>query len=153
SLADWYDPGNSESGYVAADPRTPDITYTANCCGQLTRVDARTGFARDVSVIAGAQGFIGRPSGRVPYRFNWTSPVVIPSNDPSAIYFAAHVLFRSRDEGQSWSIVSPDLTRNEPSRTGASGGQITTENVSQEWYASIHTVAPSPVTKGVIWTG
>jgi photosystem II stability/assembly factor-like uncharacterized protein len=152
-LADWYSPGNSESGYVAVDPKDPDITYTANGLGVLSRVDARTGFSRDVSPIFNGMGLLGRPSGGVLHRFNWTTPVVIPENDPSSLYVAAQVLFRSRDGGQSWGIVSPDLTANSPRTTGGSGGPISPENVSQEWYATIHTVSPSPVTKGVIWTG
>jgi photosystem II stability/assembly factor-like uncharacterized protein len=152
-MGDWYDPGSSESGYIAADPLNPDITYTANCCGELSRVDARTGFSRDVSPFPPGQGLIGRHAKDVPYRFNWTSPVIIPAKDPKTVYFAAQYLLRTRDEGRSWSIVSPDLTRNDPRTTGPSGGPITIEAISQEWYATIHTVSASPLVKGLIWTG
>jgi hypothetical protein len=87
------------------------------------------------------------------YRFQWNYPILFSPNDPNVLYAAGDHLFRSANEGQSWEMMSPDLTRNDKSKQGAAGGAITKDNTSVEYYDTIFTVAESPVQKGVIWTG
>ena len=87
------------------------------------------------------------------YRFQWTFPIVISPHDPNTVYAGSNVLHRSTDEGQSWQVISPDLTRNDKTKLGPSGGPITKDNTSVEYYCTIFAVAESPVTKGVLWVG
>jgi hypothetical protein len=87
------------------------------------------------------------------YRFQWNYPLLFSPHDRKVLYAAANVLFRSTSEGMSWEVISGDLTRNDKSRQGPSGGPITKDNTSVEYYGTIFSVAESPVAKGVIWTG
>src|SRR5262249_760361 len=87
------------------------------------------------------------------YRCQWNFPIVFSPHDPNTLYAAANVLFKSTNEGQSWQQISEDLTRNDKSKQGSSGGPITKDNTSIEYYCTIFTVMESPVQKGVIWTG
>src|SRR5437879_2508104 len=87
------------------------------------------------------------------YRFQWNFPLLFSPNDPNTLYAAANVLFKSTNEGQSWEIISPDLTRNDKSKQGPSGGPLTKDNTSIEYYDTIFTVMESPVQAGTIWTG
>src|SRR6267143_24589 len=87
------------------------------------------------------------------YRFQWTFPIVFSPLDPNDLYIGANVVFRSRNDGQSWDIISPDLTRNDKTRQASSGGPITKDNTSIEYYDVVFVVAPSPHRKDVIWVG
>src|ERR1043166_4710288 len=87
------------------------------------------------------------------FRFQLSYPILISSKHPNVLYAAGGHLFRSTNEGQSWEMISPDLTRNDKSKQGPGGGPITKDNTSVEYYDTIFTVAESPVQKGVIWTG
>jgi hypothetical protein len=87
------------------------------------------------------------------YRFQWTYPIVLSPHDPNTLYAASNVLFRSTNEGQTWTPISGDLTRHDPRTLGPSGGPITKDQTSVEYYATIFTVAESPTQPGVIWTG
>ena len=87
------------------------------------------------------------------YRFQWNFPIVFSPHDPNTLYAAATCFSRSTNEGQSWEIISPDLTRNDKSKQGPSGGPITKDNTSVEYYATIFAVMESPVQAGTIWTG
>src|SRR5262249_16785085 len=87
------------------------------------------------------------------YRFQWTAPIMISPHDPKVVYHAANVLFRSRDGGQAWQRISPDLTRNDKSKQKWSGGPITGDNTGAEYYCTIFAIAESPKEKGVLWAG
>ena len=148
---DWFDVGGGESGYIAPDPTNPEIVYAGSYDGFLTRFDRRTMQQRDINAYpdnpmgSGAEG--------AKERFQWTFPIVFSPHAPSTMYAASQHLFRTRDEGQTWQSISPDLTRNDASKLGPSGGPITKDNTSVEYYCTIFTVAESPKTKGVIWAG
>jgi photosystem II stability/assembly factor-like uncharacterized protein len=148
---DWYDVGGGESGYIAPDPRDPNIVYAGTYYGVMTRYDHRLGETRNVSVWPETPG--GRPAADVRYRFQWTFPIVISPLDPGALYAAANVLFKSTDQGQSWQPISPDLTRNDKSKQGHNGGPLTGDNSSADYYCTIFTVAPSRQEKDTIWAG
>ncbi len=148
---DWYPVGGGESGYIAPDPRDPNIVYAGTYYGVMTRYDHRLGESRNVSVWPETPG--GRPAGDVKYRFQWTFPIVISPVDPTALYAAANVLFKSTDQGQSWQPISPDLTRNDKTKLGPNGGPLTGDNSSADYYCTIFTVAPSRLEKDTIWTG
>jgi photosystem II stability/assembly factor-like uncharacterized protein len=148
---DWYAVGGGESGYIAPDPRDPNIVYAGTYYGVMTRYDHRLGESRNVSVWPETPG--GRPAADVKYRFQWTAPIVISPVDPAALYAAANVLFKSTDQGQSWQAISPDLTRNDKTKQGHNGGPLTGDNSSADYYCTIFTVAPSRLEKDTIWTG
>jgi photosystem II stability/assembly factor-like uncharacterized protein len=148
---DWEPTSGGESGYIVADPKNPDVVYGGSYGGLLTRLNHATGEFRDVNPWP--DNPMGSGAADIKYRFQWNFPVTFSPNDPNTLYAAAQVLFRSTDGGQSWATISPDLTRNDKSRQGSSGGPITQDNTSVEYYGTIFYVAESPVEPGVIWTG
>jgi len=148
---DWYDVGGGESGYIVPDPTDPNIVYAGSYFGILTRYDRRTEQALLISPWPDDPD--GHAAEEQKYRFTWTMPILISPHDPHVLYFAAQVLFKSTDGGQSWTVISPDLTRNDKSKQGPSGGPITKDQASVEYYDVIYSVAESPLQKGLIWAG
>jgi hypothetical protein len=117
----------------------------------MTKHDTRSNQQQNVSPFP--EEVIGEPSSNRKYRFQWTYPIVFSPHDPNTLYATAQVVFRSRDEGMSWEIISPDLTRNDKSKQAPSGGPITKDNTGVETYNTIFTFAESPVEQGVLWSG
>jgi photosystem II stability/assembly factor-like uncharacterized protein len=150
--SDWYPVGGCESGYVAPKPGSDGAVVYAGCYdGVITRLDRRTGQRRDITVYP--ENPMGWGAEGMKYRFQWTFPIVASSHDPGTLYAAGNVLFRSTNEGQSWEPISPDLTRNDPSKLGPSGGPITKDNTSVEYYCTIFALAESRREKGLLWAG
>jgi photosystem II stability/assembly factor-like uncharacterized protein len=147
----WYSVGGGESGYIAVRADSPSVVFAGSYGGRLTRFDSRTMQMRTVSPWP--DNPMGYSAGDIKYRFQWTYPIVLSPHDPNTLYAAAQVLFRSRDDGMSWKVISPDLTRHDPRTLGPSGGPITKDQTSVEYYATIFAVAESPLTKDEIWTG
>jgi photosystem II stability/assembly factor-like uncharacterized protein len=150
-IGDWYDVGGGESGYIAVRPDTPDIVFAGSYGGLLTRKDTKTGFERDVNPWPNNP--MGHDAADAKYRFQWTYPIVISPHNPGRMYVGSSVIFQSDDEGQTFRPISPDLTRHDPRTLGASGGPITKDQTSVEYYATVFTIAESPRTAGVIWAG
>ncbi|MBA2704501.1 MAG: glycosyl hydrolase [Blastocatellia bacterium] len=148
---DWYDVGGGESGWIAPSPKDSQIVYAGSYRGLITRYDRHTGQLRNVSPYPNNP--MGAGADVLKYRFQWNFPILFSPHDSNTLYAAGNVLFRSLNEGQSWEIISPDLTRNDKSKQASSGGPITKDNTSIEYYDTIFTVMESPVAKGVIWTG
>ncbi|MFN2531037.1 MAG: WD40/YVTN/BNR-like repeat-containing protein [Pyrinomonadaceae bacterium] len=148
---DWYDVGGGESGWIAPLPSDSEIVFAGSYGGLITRYDHHTGQLRDVNPYP--DNPMGAGADVLKYRFQWNFPLVFSPHDPGTLYTAANVLFRSKDEGQSWEVISPDLTRNDKSKQASSGGPITKDNTSIEYYDTIFTVMESPVQAGTIWTG
>jgi photosystem II stability/assembly factor-like uncharacterized protein len=149
--ADWYDVGGGESGWIAPSPKDSQVVFAGSYGGLITRFDHRTGQLRDVSPYPNNP--MGAGADVLKYRFQWNFPILFSPNDPDALYAAGNVLFRSVNEGQAWEVISPDLTRNDKAKQGSSGGPITKDNTSVEYYSTIFTVMESPLEKGLIWTG
>ncbi len=149
--SDWYDVGGGESGWIAPSPKDSQIVYAGSYGGLITRYDHHTGQLRDVSPYPNNP--MGAGADVLKYRFQWNFPILFSPHDPNTLYTAGNVLFRSLNEGQSWEVISPDLTRNDRSKQGSSGGPITKDNTSIEYYDTIFTVMESPLQRGVIWTG
>ena len=148
---DWYDVGGGESGYIAPDPRDYNIVYAGDNGAVLTRFDKRTEQAQDVSPWP--LDTSGQGAATLKHRFQWTYPIVISPNDPNEIYAGAEVVFKSTDQGHSWQVISPDLTRNDKSKQQPSGGPITLDITSVEYYDTVFTIAESPKQKDLIWVG
>lgn len=148
---DWFPVGGGESGWIAPHPKDSRIVFAGSYGGYLTRDDKRTGQTRTVNVWP--DNPMGRAPSELKYRFQWNFPILFSPHDANVLYAASNVLHRSMNEGQSWEDMSGDLTRNDRSKQVSSGGPITKDNTSVEYYGTIFTVAESPVKKGVLWTG
>jgi photosystem II stability/assembly factor-like uncharacterized protein len=147
----WYPVGGGESGYIAPDPHDPEIVYAGSYGGEITRYDHRTG--QEKNITPWPINPIGAAAIDQKYRFQWTEPIAFSPHDPKTLYFAAQVLFKSSDEGMSWQIISPDLTRNDKSKQVSAGGPITKDNTGVEVYDTIFSVVESPLQKDLIWAG
>ncbi|SHK36373.1 VPS10 domain-containing protein [Rhodothermus profundi] len=151
SERDWEPTAGGESGWLAPDPKDPEIVYGGSYGGYLERYDHRTRQRRRVDIWP--DNPMGHGAKDLKYRFNWNFPILFSRHDPNVLYAAANVLFRTTNEGQSWEQISPDLTRNDTTKMGPSGGPITKDNTSVEYYGTIFALAESVHEPGVIWTG
>ncbi len=147
---DWYDVGGGESGFIAVRPDDPAIVYASDLPGLgVTRYDHRTFQIREI----GPWPEPGSEEGRLRYRFNWSVPVVLSPHDPNVLYVAANRVFRTANEGASWDLISPDLTRRDPVKTESLQTFDTWEDLQDSHYCTISALAESPVARGVLWTG
>jgi photosystem II stability/assembly factor-like uncharacterized protein len=146
-----YDAGGGESGYIAPDPRDTDVFYAGSYGGLLTRINRRTGEERAINVWP--DNPMGFSSSDMTERFQWTYPIVFSPTDPRTLYATSQHVWRSRNEGQTWERISPDLSRHDPSTMGPSGGPITLDQTGVETYAVVFAFAPSPVDGRVLWAG
>ncbi|HET9838554.1 MAG TPA: glycosyl hydrolase, partial [Candidatus Angelobacter sp.] len=147
---DWYAVGGGESGYIAPYPPDPNIVF-ANAEAFTSRFDKRTEQVVDISVWP--VDYSGYGAEKLPHRFNWTSPLFISPHDPNTMYTAQESVFKSSNGGQSWTAISGDLTRNDKSKQKPSGGPITLDITSVEYYDTIFALAESPVERGMLWAG
>jgi photosystem II stability/assembly factor-like uncharacterized protein len=148
---DWYPVGGGESGYIAPDPQDPETVYANSDSGQMTRYDHRTENLRDVSMYP--LDVSGNGAANLKYRIQWTEPVFVSAHDSNVLYTAAQFVLKSSDQGRSWKRISADLTRNDKSKQQPSGGPITLDITSVEYYDTVFTLAESPLTKGMLWAG
>jgi len=147
----FYEVGGGESGYIAPDPTDTDVFFAGSYGGYISRLNRRTGQRRQVDVWP--DNPMGWGSESITERFQWTFPIVFSPVDPKTLFVSSQHLFRTRNEGQSWERISPDLTRHDPKTMQPSGGPITKDNTGVETYAVIFTIAPSHQDIGTIWTG
>jgi photosystem II stability/assembly factor-like uncharacterized protein len=147
---DWYDVAGGECGFIIADPRDANITYgsSENFIGRLDRHNMQEQLIPVWPVDAS-----GHAAKDLEHRFNWTSPLAMSPFDPDTLYYGMERLYRTSDRGGSWTAISPDLTRNDKSKQEASGGPITKDITSVEYYDTIFAIAESPLRKGLIWVG
>lgn len=148
--SEWESTAGGESGWLAPHPADPEIVFGGSYGGYLQRLDHRLSLSRNVTVWP--DNPIGAGAGEQKYRFQWNFPIQWSRHEKGVLYTAAQVLFASRDEGQSWQVISPDLTRNDPSKLGSSGGPITQDNTSVEYYGTIFAFDEGRV-PGTLWCG
>ncbi len=151
SERDWHAVGGGESGWLAPDPLNSQFVYGGSYDGLLTRYDNKTGSSRNITVWP--DNPMGRGVEAMKYRFQWSYPIYFSTSDPKTLFTGANVLLSTRDEGQHWTVASPDLTRNDKSKQGPVGGPITKDNSAVEYYDTIFTIDESRVQKGLIWVG
>ena len=149
--SDAYAIGGGESGYIAVRPDDPDIVFAGNYQGLMTRYDNRTGQQRNIMIWPETSS--GWGAAELRHRFQWTFPIVLSPHDPGVLYAAGERVFRSLDDGASWTAISPDLTRNDKAKQQASGGPITKDNTGAEYYCTVFAFAESPKQRGVLWAG
>jgi photosystem II stability/assembly factor-like uncharacterized protein len=150
-MRDWEVTAGGESGYIVADPKNPDIVYGGSYGGLLTVVNHKTGEFRDVNPWP--DNPMGWGAADIKQRFQWNFPIFFSPNDPTKLYAASQYLMQSTNGGSSWQTISPDLTRNDKSKGAPTGGPITKDNTSVEYYSTIFYAAESPVEPGVLWVG
>jgi photosystem II stability/assembly factor-like uncharacterized protein len=148
---DWYDVGGGESGFVVPDPTNPDVVYAGSYDGLITRFDKKTHQVQDVS--SWPLNPMGSGDAELKHRFQWTAPIMINPNDPSAVYHGGEQVFKTTDNGMTWAAISGDLTRNDKTKEQSSGGPLTQDNTSVEYYATVFALAASPVDKSTLWAG
>lgn len=148
---DWYPVGGGESGYIAVNSKDSNIVYAGSYSGLLTRYDHRSKQVQNISVWPNNP--MGAGASDLKYRFQWTYPIVASPHDPNVLYVTGNYVFKSTNEGMSWETISPDLTRNDKSKLASSGGPITQDNTSIEYYATIFAFVESPIQKGLLWAG
>lgn len=151
SEEDWEETAGGESAHITVDPLNNDIVYGGSYDGFLTRVNHKTGSVRGINVWP--DNPMGHGAEGMKYRFQWNFPIFFSRHNPKRLYAASNHLHMTEDEGQTWQLVSPDLTRNEKEKLVSSGGPITKDNTSVEYYATIFAVNESPLKEGVIWAG
>lgn len=148
---DWEPTAGGESGHIAVDPTDNDVVFGGSYDGLLTRKNHRTGEERGIN--AWPDNPMGHGAEGAKYRFQWNFPIFFSPHDTKKLYAASQNLHVSYNAGESWELASPDLTRNDASKMGSSGGPITKDNTSVEYYCTIFAVAESPYEKDLILAG
>ncbi len=147
----WEPSTGGESAHLAPDPKNPGIVYGGTYKGYMMRLDHSTGQVRSTNV------WPDNPAGSgvevMKYRFNWNFPVFFSPHHPNKLYAGSNFLHVTTNEGQSWEVISPDLTRGEPETLRSSGGPITQDNTGVEFYGTIFAGEESGQEEGVIWIG
>ena len=148
---DWESTAGCECGHIAVDPIDQDIVFGGCYDGYLQMKNHRTKQSRAINVWP--DNPMGHGAESMKYRFQWNFPLFFSPHDPNKLYTASNHLHVSTDKGQSWKTISPDLTRNDSTKLGPSGGPITKDNTSVEYYCTIFAAVESPRKKDLLWTG
>jgi hypothetical protein len=148
---DWHPVGGGESGHIAPRHDNPNIVYAGSYGGLITRWDYTTRQQRIIT--AWPDNPMGWGAGDLKYRFQWTAPIVVSRFDSSVLYHCAQVIFKTTNEGQSWEVISPDLTTNDKTKQQKSGGPITKDDTSVEYYCTIFALTESFHDPDILWVG
>lgn len=151
SEENWEETAGGESAHIAVDPNNDDIVYGGSYGGFLTRVNHDKGTVRGINVWP--DNPMGHGAEDMKYRFQWNFPIIFSRHDPKKLYTFSNHVHLSTNKGASWEVVSPDLTRNDPSKLGPSGGPITKDNTGVEYYATLFAANESPLQEGLMWVG
>lgn len=147
----WESTAGGESAHLAPDPNNNDIVYGGTYKGYMMRRDHSVDQTRSVNV------WPDNPAGSgaevMKYRFNWNFPISFSMHNTNRLYAGSNFLHVTENEGQSWKVISPDLTRGLPETIESSGGPITQDNTGAEFYSNLFAIAESPLEEGVIWVG
>ncbi|MEL6987106.1 MAG: glycosyl hydrolase, partial [Bacteroidota bacterium] len=147
----WESTAGGESGHIAIDPLNNDIVYGGSYDGYLIRKDHKNNINRAINVWP--DNPMGAGAEAMKYRFQWNFPLFFSPHDPKKLYTASNHLHVTKNEGQTWEIISPDLTRNDPEKLKSSGGPITQDNTSVEYYCTIFAACESERVKDLLWVG
>jgi len=151
--SDWYTVGGGDGFYGVPLLEEPWIVFATSQGGYVTVRDVRSGRSWNIQPYPNRVGSVGDKMADHKYRFNWNVPIVRDPHDPKGMYFGGNVLFRTTSYGQSWDVLSPDLTTNDKSKQQDSGGEIVVDNTAAEFHCTIIAIAPSPLDPNVIWVG
>ncbi|HUJ61199.1 MAG TPA: hypothetical protein VLX92_22000 [Kofleriaceae bacterium] len=148
TMRDWYEVGG-ETGWMAPDPRDPEIVFSDNE-HSIYRYDHRADSYQDISVAP--EDMSGRSAAEQRHRFQWTTPLIAPSSEPGVLYVGGEAVWRSTDDGATWTAISSDLTRDDKSKQKPSGGPIQLDITSVEYYDTVFVLAASPLQRA-LWAG
>lgn len=148
---DWEPTAGGESAHIAVDPENSDIVYGGSYGGYLTRVNHKLGTTRAINVWP--DNPMGYGAEGMKYRFQWNFPILFSRHNPNRLYTFSQHVHVTENEGQSWDIISPDLTTNDPEKQKSSGGPITQDNTAVEYYCTIFAAQESPLKEGLLWVG
>ena len=148
---DWYSVAGGESAFLAFDPDNPHLIYGGTYQGNIDKWDANTKESKPIKEYPELGLSISPENAK--YRYNWNAPIITSPHDRKTIYHGGNVVFKSTDEGQSWSVISPDLTRNEKDKHGLGGGPFTNEAAGGEIYNTLTYLTESSHEEGVLWSG
>ena len=148
---DWEPTAGGESAHIAVDPIDNDIVYGGSYGGYLTRVNHKKETERAINVWP--DNPLGYGAEGMKYRFQWNFPIIFSKHDPKKLYTFSNHVHLSTDEGQSWKLLSDDLTMNDPEKIVSSGGPITQDNTGVEYYCTIFAANESPLQEGLMWVG
>ncbi|MBU2997620.1 glycosyl hydrolase [Cellulophaga baltica] len=151
SSEDWEETAGGESAWIAVDPKNDDIVYGGSYDGFLTRVNHDKNTVRGINVWP--DNPMGAGAEAMKYRFQWNFPIIFSKHNPKKLYTFSNHVHVSENEGQSWTLLSDDLTRNDSTKLKSSGGPITQDNTSVEYYCTIFTANESPLKEGLLWVG
>ncbi|MEM8999530.1 MAG: glycosyl hydrolase [Bacteroidota bacterium] len=148
---DWYTVAGCESAYLAFDPNDPSTIFGGCYQGIIEKWVAASREGK--AIKAYPELGLGKVPENFKYRFNWNAPIISSPHDRNTIYHAGNVIFKTEDDGQSWEVISPDLTRNDSSKHGPGGGPYTNEAAGGENYNTLMCLVESPHEKGVLYAG
>jgi photosystem II stability/assembly factor-like uncharacterized protein len=151
--SEWQNVGGGDGFFGVPDLKDPELVYNNLQGGVISLTNRRTGASWGINPYPGGIGSSGQWMAPQKYRFNWNAPIVLAPQDPKTVYYGGNVLFRTRNYGHSWEVISPDLTTNDKAKQQTSGGKIVTDNTAAEFHCTIISIGPSPVDPGVIWVG
>ncbi len=151
--SDWTTVSGGDGFFVQPELDEPNIVYSDSQGGAISVIDTNTGVSRTVYPYPRNVGSTGGAIADYKYRFNWNAPIVASPHNPKAIYFGGNVVFKTTNRGQSWEVISPDLSTNDKSKQQSSGGPVGVDNTAAEFHCTVLTIAESPVKPGVIWAG
>ena len=147
-----YGAGGSEPGYIAPDPKDPDVFFSGGNNGSfLIRLNRKTNETREVGPYP--RMFSGEPSSALVERWQWTYPIIFSPVDPNVLYTSSQHVWKTTNGGQSWEKISGDLTRHDPKTLGESGGPITKDMNAPEVYATVFALGPGKTDANFLWTG
>ena len=149
--SDWEPTAGGESAHIAIDPTNNEIVYGGSYDGFLTRVNHEKKSVRGINVWP--DNPMGHGAEGMKYRFQWNFPIIFSKHNPKRLYTFSNQVHLTENEGQEWKIISPDLTRNDPTKLKSSGGPITQDNTSVEYYCTIFAANESPLQEGLLWVG
>ncbi len=148
---DWYSVAGCESAYLAFDPDNPEIIYGGCYQGIIEKWVRASREGKPIKEYP--ELALGNAPENFKFRYNWNAPIISSPHDRNTIYHAGNVVFKTTDGGITWSVISPDLTRNDKTRQGPGGGPYTNEAAGGENYNTLMYLVESPHEKGVLWAG
>jgi photosystem II stability/assembly factor-like uncharacterized protein len=151
TTSSWTSSAGGESAFLAFDPNDPRYVMGGSYQGTIEVLDTKA--QASTNIMAAPIQYLGMDAKDIKYRYNWNAPIIWSKHEPNTFYHGSQLLLKTTDMGQTWTEVSPDLTRNEKSKQGKGGGPYTNEAVGAENYGTLAYVIESPHEKGVIWTG
>jgi photosystem II stability/assembly factor-like uncharacterized protein len=150
---DWVMFNFGDGFFAVPDLASPWLVYSATQGGNIVLTDLRTFDERSIHPYPNRIGSAGDAIENHKYRFNWNAPIALSPFDPKTVYFGGNVLFRTRNYGQSWDVISPDLSTNDKAKQKSSGGPVVVDNTAAEFHSTLLSIAPSPKDSNLIWVG